>query len=126
MLTHHGMLAHARNVAATQNLGPDARVQVAMPLFQVGGTSYTRVAWSAGAPIRFAGRPALTLGPRTPRRAPQRAVRAGRGAHLRRRAGEPGHGQSGGLFVPGERPGRRPGAACKARAAGRARTRAHP
>lgn len=51
MLTHHGMLAHARNVAATQNLGPDARVQVAMPLFHVGGTSYTLVAWAAGAPI---------------------------------------------------------------------------
>jgi len=51
MLTHHGMLAHARNVAATQNLGPGARVQVAMPLFHVGGTSYTPVAWAAGAPI---------------------------------------------------------------------------
>ena len=37
MLTHHGMLAHARNVAATQTLGADSRVQVAMPLFHVGG-----------------------------------------------------------------------------------------
>ena len=51
MLTHHGMLAHARNVAATQTLGADSRVQVAMPLFHVGGTSYSFVAWAGGAPI---------------------------------------------------------------------------
>ena len=51
MLTHHGMLAHARNVAATQALGASARVQVAMPLFHVGGTSYSLVAWAGGAPI---------------------------------------------------------------------------
>ena len=51
MLTHRGMLAHARNVSATQGLGPDARVQVAMPLFHVGGTSYALIAISAGACI---------------------------------------------------------------------------
>jgi len=51
MLTHHGPLAHARNVAATQNLRPDARAQVAMPLFHVGGTSHTLVARSSGAPV---------------------------------------------------------------------------
>jgi len=51
MLTHHGMLAHARNVAATQAMGADSRVQVAMPLFHVGGTSYSFVAWAGGAPI---------------------------------------------------------------------------
>ena len=53
MLTHHGMLAHARNVAATQSLDGTSRVQVAMPLFHVGGTSYSLVAWSAGAPIHM-------------------------------------------------------------------------
>ena len=51
MLTHHGMLAHARNVAATQQLDAGSRVQVAMPLFHVGGTSYSLVAWAGGAPI---------------------------------------------------------------------------
>ena len=51
MLTHQGMLAHARNVAASQTIGGDSRAQVAMPLFHVGGTSYALVAWSAGAPI---------------------------------------------------------------------------
>jgi acyl-CoA synthetase (AMP-forming)/AMP-acid ligase II len=40
MLTQRGMLAHGRNIAALQPMGPDARVQVAMPLFHVGGTSY--------------------------------------------------------------------------------------
>ncbi|MCC2104608.1 MAG: AMP-binding protein, partial [Hyphomicrobiales bacterium] len=49
MLTHHGMLAHARNVAASQTMGGASRVQVAMPLFHVGGTSYALIAWSAGA-----------------------------------------------------------------------------
>jgi acyl-coenzyme A synthetase/AMP-(fatty) acid ligase len=44
MLTHRGMLAHARNVSASQDLGTDARVQVAMPLFHVGGTSYALMA----------------------------------------------------------------------------------
>ena len=51
MLTHRGMLAHARNVSATQDFGPGARVQVAMPLFHVGGTSYALIAISAGARI---------------------------------------------------------------------------
>ena len=51
MLTHHGMLAHARNVAVSQTMDGASRVQVAMPLFHVGGTSYALVAWSAGAPI---------------------------------------------------------------------------
>lgn len=51
MLTHHGMLAHARNVAETQTMGADSRVQVAMPLFHVGGTSYALVAMAGGAPI---------------------------------------------------------------------------
>jgi len=53
MLTHHGMLAHACNVAETQAMDGQARVQVAMPLFHVGGTSYALVAWSAGAPIHM-------------------------------------------------------------------------
>jgi acyl-CoA synthetase (AMP-forming)/AMP-acid ligase II len=53
MLTHHGMLAHARNVAGMQAMGGDSRVQVAMPLFHVGGTSYSLVAWSGGAPIHM-------------------------------------------------------------------------
>ncbi len=51
MLTHHGMMAHARNVAGTQDLDANARVQVAMPLFHVGGTSYALIAWAAGRPI---------------------------------------------------------------------------
>ena len=51
MLTHRGMLAHSRNVAAKQDFGPDSRVQVAMPLFHVGGTSYSLMAISLGAPI---------------------------------------------------------------------------
>jgi acyl-CoA synthetase (AMP-forming)/AMP-acid ligase II len=51
MLTHRGMLAHARNVSATQDFGPEARVQVAMPLFHVGGTSYALIAITAGAHI---------------------------------------------------------------------------
>lgn len=53
MLTHNGMLAHARNLAAAQDMGADSRVQVAMPLFHVGGTSYSLIAWSAGAPIHM-------------------------------------------------------------------------
>jgi acyl-CoA synthetase (AMP-forming)/AMP-acid ligase II len=51
MLTHRGMLAHARNVSAGQDFGPGSRVQVAMPLFHVGGTSYALIAVSAGARI---------------------------------------------------------------------------
>jgi acyl-CoA synthetase (AMP-forming)/AMP-acid ligase II len=53
MLTHNGMLAHARNLAAALGMGSDSRVQVAMPLFHVGGTSYSLIAWSAGAPIHL-------------------------------------------------------------------------
>ena len=53
MLTHHGMLAHAVNVAAAQDMDADSRVQVAMPLFHVGGTSYALIAWCAGAPIHL-------------------------------------------------------------------------
>ena len=51
MLTHRGMLAHSRNVAASQDFGADSRVQVAMPLFHVGGTSYSLMAISLGARI---------------------------------------------------------------------------
>ncbi|GAA3096226.1 long-chain fatty acid--CoA ligase [Pseudonocardia yunnanensis] len=51
MLTHRGMLAHARNVAVDFEIGIDARVQVAMPLFHVGGTSYSLLAILAGAQI---------------------------------------------------------------------------
>jgi acyl-CoA synthetase (AMP-forming)/AMP-acid ligase II len=53
MLTHHGMLAHARNLVTAQSMGTDSRVQVAMPLFHVGGTSYSLIAWCAGAPIHM-------------------------------------------------------------------------
>ena len=51
MLTHRGMLAHSRNLAATQDYGPDSRVQVAMPLFHVGGTSTALVAFTSGASV---------------------------------------------------------------------------
>jgi acyl-CoA synthetase (AMP-forming)/AMP-acid ligase II len=34
-------------------MGIDSRVQVAMPLFHVGGSSYALVAWSGGAPIHL-------------------------------------------------------------------------
>jgi acyl-CoA synthetase (AMP-forming)/AMP-acid ligase II len=51
MLTHRGMLAHADNVSIDFELGPDARVQVAMPMYHVGGTSYALLAISAGAQI---------------------------------------------------------------------------
>jgi acyl-CoA synthetase (AMP-forming)/AMP-acid ligase II len=51
MLTHRGMLAHSRNFAFGRGMGPDARVQVAMPLFHVGGTSYSLLAISVGAQI---------------------------------------------------------------------------
>ncbi|MCW2716720.1 long-chain-fatty-acid--CoA ligase [Pseudonocardia sp.] len=53
MLTHAGMLAHARGVAADFDLSPDAIVQVAMPLFHVGGTSYALLAVSCGARMEF-------------------------------------------------------------------------
>jgi acyl-CoA synthetase (AMP-forming)/AMP-acid ligase II len=49
MLTHRGMLAHSRNVSASQDFGPDSRVQIAMPLFHVGGTSYSLIAINSGA-----------------------------------------------------------------------------
>ncbi|WP_219413074.1 long-chain-fatty-acid--CoA ligase [Pseudonocardia nigra] len=51
MLTHRAMLAHAANVATDFDLDPGARVQVAMPLFHVGGTSYALLAISCGARI---------------------------------------------------------------------------
>jgi acyl-CoA synthetase (AMP-forming)/AMP-acid ligase II len=51
MLTHRGMLAHATNIRADFAVGPDARVQVAMPLFHVGGTSYALLAIAAGAHV---------------------------------------------------------------------------
>jgi acyl-CoA synthetase (AMP-forming)/AMP-acid ligase II len=51
MLTHRGMLAHAANVTADFDLDADAVVQVAMPLFHVGGTSYALLALSNGAHI---------------------------------------------------------------------------
>ncbi|MDN5748269.1 MAG: long-chain-fatty-acid--CoA ligase [Pseudonocardia sp.] len=49
MLTHSGMLAHAQNVTADFDVDGDSRVQVAMPLFHVGGTSYALLAIAAGA-----------------------------------------------------------------------------
>lgn len=51
MLTHSGMLAHAQNVMADFDVDGDSRVQVAMPLFHVGGTSYALLAVAAGAHI---------------------------------------------------------------------------
>ncbi|MDQ4116240.1 MAG: long-chain-fatty-acid--CoA ligase [Actinomycetota bacterium] len=51
MLTHAGMLAHAAHVAREFELTPDDVVQVAMPLFHVGGTSYAFVALAQGARI---------------------------------------------------------------------------
>ncbi|HET6598584.1 MAG TPA: AMP-binding protein, partial [Burkholderiaceae bacterium] len=49
MLTHRGMLAHARNSSHGLGMGPDAHAQVAMPLFHVGGTSYALAAINVGA-----------------------------------------------------------------------------
>ena len=57
MLTHAGMLAHAAHVAADFELGPADVVQVAMPLFHVGGTSYAFVALAQGARIVMARMP---------------------------------------------------------------------
>jgi acyl-CoA synthetase (AMP-forming)/AMP-acid ligase II len=51
MLTHRGMLAHATNVMADFDVDPTGRVQVAMPLFHVGGTSYALLAIAAGAHV---------------------------------------------------------------------------
>ncbi len=53
LLTHRAMLAHSANVAVDFELGPDAIVQVAMPLFHVGGTSYALLAVSCGARIEM-------------------------------------------------------------------------
>lgn len=53
MLTHRGMLAHSTNVAVDFDLRPDSIVQVAMPLFHVGGTSYALLAISCGARIEL-------------------------------------------------------------------------
>lgn len=51
MLTHRGMAAHARNVAADFDMRPGDRVQVCMPLFHVGGTSYALLAVHVGAHV---------------------------------------------------------------------------
>jgi acyl-CoA synthetase (AMP-forming)/AMP-acid ligase II len=53
MLTHRGMLAHSANVMADFDVDSDSRVQVAMPLFHVGGTSYALLAITAGAHIHM-------------------------------------------------------------------------
>jgi len=53
MLTHRGMLAHSENVMADFDVDGDSRVQVAMPLFHVGGTSYALLAVTAGAHIHL-------------------------------------------------------------------------
>lgn len=57
MLTHAGMLAHAAHVAEDFELGPGDVVQVAMPLFHVGGTSYAFLALGQGARIVMARMP---------------------------------------------------------------------
>ena len=57
MLTHAGMLAHAEHVAGDFELTPDDVVQVAMPLFHVGGMSYAFVALAQGARIVMARMP---------------------------------------------------------------------
>jgi acyl-CoA synthetase (AMP-forming)/AMP-acid ligase II len=51
MLSHRGMLAHAENVAVDFPIDPSAKVQLAMPLYHVGGTSYALLTISAGAQI---------------------------------------------------------------------------
>ncbi|MCE3550279.1 long-chain-fatty-acid--CoA ligase [Pseudonocardia sp. RS11V-5] len=51
MLTHRAMLAHSTNVAESFEVDHDAVVQVAMPLFHVGGTSYALLAIHFGARI---------------------------------------------------------------------------
>ncbi len=53
MLTHSGMLAHSTNVMSDFAVDADSRVQVAMPLFHVGGTSYSLLAITAGAHIHM-------------------------------------------------------------------------
>jgi acyl-CoA synthetase (AMP-forming)/AMP-acid ligase II len=52
MLTHRSMLAHSANVAADAALGPADVLQVAMPLFHVGGMSYALIGLSCGATLR--------------------------------------------------------------------------
>ncbi|GAA1875366.1 long-chain fatty acid--CoA ligase [Pseudonocardia ailaonensis] len=49
LLTHRAMLAHADNVAHSFEVDTSAVVQVAMPLFHVGGTSYALLAIAHGA-----------------------------------------------------------------------------
>jgi len=52
MLTHRGMLAHSRHLNATgSGYKASSRVQVAMPLFHVGGMSTSLAALEAGARI---------------------------------------------------------------------------
>jgi acyl-CoA synthetase (AMP-forming)/AMP-acid ligase II len=51
MLTHRGMLAHSRNLGASQDYDARSRVQVAMPLFHVGGTSTALAGLTAGAHV---------------------------------------------------------------------------
>lgn len=51
LLTHRAMLAHSDNVAHSFEVDPTAVVQVAMPLFHVGGTSYALLAIAHGARI---------------------------------------------------------------------------
>jgi acyl-CoA synthetase (AMP-forming)/AMP-acid ligase II len=51
MLTHRGMLAHSHHLGASQGYRSSSRVQVAMPLFHVGGTSTAMVALTAGAAV---------------------------------------------------------------------------
>lgn len=57
MLTHGAMLAHAAHVATDFELSPTDVVQVAMPLFHVGGTSYAFLALGQGARIVMARMP---------------------------------------------------------------------
>ncbi|MET0189324.1 MAG: long-chain-fatty-acid--CoA ligase [Pseudonocardia sediminis] len=57
MLTHRGMLSHAEHVAHDFELAPTDVVQVAMPLFHVGGMSYALLALGQGARIVMARMP---------------------------------------------------------------------
>ena len=57
MLTHRGMLAHSQHLSATQSYRTSSRVQVAMPLFHVGGTGYALFGIYAGAPSTFTREP---------------------------------------------------------------------
>ncbi|MDN5915883.1 MAG: long-chain-fatty-acid--CoA ligase [Pseudonocardia sp.] len=57
MLTHRGMLSHAEHVAHDFGLAPTDVVQVAMPLFHVGGMSYALLALGQGARIVMARTP---------------------------------------------------------------------